>query len=105
MTNLERLKGKFLYPVQESTLIGALLDRGLTDSDVYSVANIRAMDLALADCAMTVITTPNIIEGGYQMSHSNKGELRRLADGLYARWNEVNPFNSSPKVTNASNKW
>lgn len=105
MTNLERLEGRFLFPVKESALAGALLDRGLTDSDDYSVANIRAMDLALADMAMTAITSPTITEGDYQLNHSNKGELRKLADGIYSKWNESNPFDSSPKVRNATNKW
>lgn len=105
MTNLERLSGKFLFPVQESALIGALLDRGLTYTDDYAVANKRAMELTMADMAMTLITSPSITEGGYQINHSNKGELRRLADGIYSRWNEDNPFDFSPKVRDATNKW
>jgi len=106
MTNLERLKAKFMYPLQENTFIGALLDRGLTHSSEYDPDdNKRALDLAMADCCMTAITSPSVVEGGYQLNHSNKGELRRLADGIYNRWNEDNPFDGSPKVTDASNKW
>jgi len=105
MTNLERLSGKFLFPVQESALTGALLDRGLTHDDDYSVDNKRAVELAMADMAMTLITSPTVTEGGYQLNHSNKGELRRLADGIYSRWNEDNPFENSPKVRDATNKW
>lgn len=106
MTNLERLQGKLAYPLKENTFIGALLDRGLdSDTDYNPDTDKRAMDLAMADCAMTAITTPNITESGFQLSHSNKGELRRIADGLYAKWNESNPFDSAPKIVDKTSLW
>lgn len=93
-----------MFPVKSAVLEGALIDRELSSTDTYTKSNLRAMDLAVADCCMTLITSPTVLEGGYQLNHSNKGELRRLAEAIYSKWGESNPYNS-PKVRDATNRW
>lgn len=89
MTNLEALKGKLSYPLSENAFLLALLHRGLTYSDTYVIANKRLLELAQADLITTLITTPNVSEGGYSVSASDKQTLERLANGIYTKYGET----------------
>lgn len=84
MTNLEAIKGKLNYPLSDNSFILALNDRGLVETATYS--NCQAFELAYADSIKTLITAPNISEGGYSISLSDKAALIKLANGIYAKY-------------------
>jgi len=97
MTNLEAIKAKLNYPLTDNAFILALQDRGLASAGVYSGG--ESFDLAYADAITTLATVPNVSEGGYQISLSDKTALLALADGIYTKYSVTNPIKSSLKKT------
>lgn len=86
MTNLEAIKGKLNYPLPDNSFILALNDRGLVETATYLKS--QAFDLAYADCITTLVTAPNVSEGGYSVSLSDKATLIKLANGIYAKYGQ-----------------
>ena len=83
------------YPLLENAFIMALEDRGLTSGSTYS--DRQSLELAQADLINTLITSPNITEGGYSVSLSDKKALLKLADSIYSKYSQINP--AAPKAT------
>jgi len=100
MTNLDALKAAVDYPLKENTFKLACINRSLTEADTYSVSNLRKLELAKADCLSTILSTPTVLEGGFQLSHSNKGEVRKEAERLYKKWGEI-----KSGIADATNQW
>ncbi len=94
MTFLEAIKGKLSYPLSDNAFILALTDRGLTYTDTYAKG--ESFDLAYADTIFTLITSPNVTEGGYSISLSDKKTLLDLANGIYTKYGE--PISSLKKT-------
>jgi hypothetical protein len=92
MTYLEAIKGKVGYPLSDNAFTLALLDRGLTAADTYTAG--QAFDLAYADAVVTLITAPNVSEGGYSVSLSDKETLLKLANGIYTKYGIASPLSS-----------
>lgn len=88
MTYLEAIKARLNYPLSDNAFVLALEDRGLTSTETYVKG--QAFDLAYADAIMTLVTAPNIREGGYSLSLSDKGNLTKLANGIYVKYGAVN---------------
>lgn len=86
MTYLEAIKGKLNYPLSDNAFILALTDRGLTHTDTYVKG--QFFDLAHADTIIMLISSPNITEGGYSVSQSDKNILLDLANGIYVKYGE-----------------
>ena len=97
MTYLEAIRAKLNYPLSENAFIIALEDRGLYSEDVYVSG--EAFDLAYADAITTLVTAPNIQEGGFSVSLADKTALLSLADGIYEKYDIANPIKSSLKKT------
>lgn len=95
MTYLEAIRGKLGYPLSENAFTLALLDRGLTAGDTYAKG--QAFDLAYADAITTLITVPNVTEGGYSVSLTDKKTLLDLAGGIYKKYGVANPMSSLKK--------
>jgi len=95
MTNLEAITAKLNYPLSENTFIVALEDRGVVSDAVY--ATCEAFELAYADTIITLVTTPNITEGGYSISMSEKKTLLSIADKIYTKYSVANPLGSLKK--------
>ena len=95
MTNLEAIKAKVNYPLSDDAYKVALLGRGLIYTDEYT--NRRAMDLAQADLIYTVITSPNITEGGYSVSFTSRTALLKVANAIYSRYGVRNPSTATAK--------
>ena len=93
MTNLEAIKAKLSYPLSDNSYILALSDRGLSSTATYASSDRQSLELAQADLIYTLITTPNVTEGGYSVSLSDKNSMLRLADSIYAKYN-VRPLNT-----------
>lgn len=87
MTFLEAIKGKLNFPLSDNSFIVALNDRGLTETATYAKG--AAFDLAYADAIMTLVTSPNVSEGGYSISITERASLLKLADAIYARNGEA----------------
>lgn len=99
MTYLEALKGKLNFPLSDNSFILALTDRGLTESATY--AKCAAFDLAYADAIMTVITSPNVSEGGYSITLTERSNLLKLAEAMYAKHGQNTPVSKpSAKFVN-----
>lgn len=86
MTNLEAIKGKLNYPLTDNAFKLALADRDLTDTATY--AKCQAFDLAYADSVIMLLTSPNVTEGGYSVSQTDKKMLLDLANGIYVKYGE-----------------
>ena len=91
MTNLEAIKGALNYPLSDNSFILALTKRGLVETATY--IDCQGFDLSYADAIVTLITTPNISEGGYSLSISDKATLIKLANGIYAKCGVKSPLN------------
>lgn len=87
MTFLEAIKGKLNFPLSDNSFIVALNDRGLTETATYTKG--ASFDLAYADAIMTLVTTPNVSEGGYSISITERASLLKLADAIYAKYGEA----------------
>ena len=90
MTNLEALKAKVNYPLSDNAFILALSDRGLVSSAVY--ADRRSLELAQADLLYTIISSPNITEGGYSISVTEKSTIVKIIDSIYKKYGIPNPL-------------
>jgi hypothetical protein len=96
MTNLAAIKAKLNYPLSDNTFILALQDRGLMSAGIYESS--QSFDLAYADAITTLVTAPNITEGGFQVSLPDRVALLQLADSIYIKYNVVNPISSLKKT-------
>ena len=96
MTNLEAIQAKLNYPLSENAFILALQDRGLYSDDVY--AGGESFDLAYADAITTLVTAPDIKEGGFSATLADKKYLLNLADKIYTKYGVVNPTSSLKKT-------
>ena len=87
MTVLEAIKESIGYPISENRANMTLIKRGLTAADeaTESVLNSKAFELATADLMLWMVTAPNISEGGYSLSISDKKTLKELALGIYSK--------------------
>jgi hypothetical protein len=90
MTNLEAIKAKLNYPLTDNAFILALQDRGLASAGIYS--SCESFDLAYADAITTLVTAPDVSEGGYRVSIAEKTNLLSLAAGIYTKYSAVNPI-------------
>ncbi len=85
MTNLEAIKADVVHPLPDNSFKKVLLDRGLLDSEQYNPNNVKPFELAKADALLIVVASPNISEGGYSISVSEKERLEKIASGLYKK--------------------
>lgn len=88
MTILEAIKEAIGYPISDNRANMTLTKRGLTATSeaTGSVLNSESFELATADLIIWMITTPNISEGGYSLSTSDKQQLKDIASGIFAKW-------------------
>jgi hypothetical protein len=95
MTNVEALTAKLAgNPVTSNAMELALLNRGITvtgitSEDTYTVANRKAVELAYADILQELISAPNVSEGGYSLSQSDKNSLRMQANAIYTKYGQT----------------
>lgn len=102
MTNLEAIGASVIYPVEEAKLNKALFDRDLTPTDQYTKENKKALDLACADLYGIMVTAPQISEGGFSLSLSDKSNLLKVASSIYVKYGESDPFAAKSTITGVS---
>ena len=103
MTNLEAIKGRLNFPLSDNALILALEDRDLDSLGTYVKG--QSFDLAYADAIMIILTTPNISEGGYSVSFSDRDTLLKIANGIYSKYGVVNPASSLKPTAKFVQRW
>jgi hypothetical protein len=103
MTYLEAIKAKLSYPLSDNAFILALSDRGLDSTEYYTSG--ESFDLAYADSIVMLLTTPNVSEGGYSISLTDKTALTKLANGIYAKYGALNPLSSLKPTATFVNRW
>lgn len=84
MTIKEALAAKVQCPVSSDTLDVVLTDRGLDGSATYTADNKADVELAVMDVLFMIYTQPDVVEGGYSLSHPQflekiKARLLQLA--------------------------
>ncbi len=92
MTNLEAIRAKLNYPLSDNAFIVAMEDRGVVSDGVYTTG--EAFDLAYADVIISLVTTPNITEGGFSINLADRQTLLSLADKIYTKYSVANPMGS-----------
>lgn len=98
MTYLEAIKAKLNYPLSENAFKVALEDRGLYSEDIYVKG--ESFDLAYADLIITLLTAPNITEGGFNVSMADRKMFIDIADKIYRTYDKASPIDSlKPKAT------
>jgi len=81
MTIKEALAAKVMCPVSDATLDVALLDRSLTGATTYAAATHKEdVDKAVMDVLVMILSQPDIVEGGYSLSHP--GFLEKIRERL-----------------------
>lgn len=105
MTVLEALSVAVNYPVDENKVKKILIDNGLNESDTYTqaIGLSRAFELATANLYVLLLSSANIAEGGYNVSMTDKGNMIKLASGIFAKYGVENPL--KPSIRNRSNYW
>lgn len=106
MTIKEALAAKLQTPISDLALEVILTDRGLDGSATYTAADKESVDLALMDALYTILTQPDIVEGGYSLSHPGlldkvKERLRQLAT-VNGATDVLNLIDPKPTVTSRS---
>lgn len=93
MTILEAIKEAIGYPISVNRANITLIKRGLAGASeaTQEVLNSREFELATADLIYWMITTPNITEGGYHLSVTDKKTLQQIASGIFSKWGVSDP--------------
>lgn len=88
MTIIEAIKSTVGYEIPDMTAELILLKRGLkmTVEATTDILNSRAFGLATADCCKWILTCPDVKEGSFSLSMSDKQALKDLASGIYQKW-------------------
>lgn len=99
MTILEAIKEAIGYPISDNRAEMTLTKRGLskTATATQAVLTGKAFELATADLMIWLITAPNVSEGGYSLSVSDKSTLKSIASGIYSKWNVSDPGRPTAK--------
>lgn len=89
MTIKEAIAAKVQCPVSDHTLEVVIIDRGLNGSATYTATDKEDVEWAVMDILFMIYTQPDIVEGGYHLSHPNfvdkiKARLVQLATALGA---------------------
>ena len=96
MTNYEAIKSKVGYPLSKNAFYLALENRGLISTDTYTVSNKQLLELAYADLIVTILSSPDVREGGYYVAMNDRRYLINIANGIYQRNGEVCPYIEKP---------
>jgi len=103
MTNLEAIKSTVAgYPLPDNTFIKVLMDRGLSATVEYAGKS-KNFELATADLYMVLVSATNITEGDFSISLTDKGNLAKMAETIYRKWDDSSINGSG--ISDASFLW
>ena len=104
MTNSEAIISASGYPVSADAVTRICTDRGITSSETYTGRD-KAFELAMADVYAMLAASPNISEGGYSISITDRSQLSRMADAIYSKWGDGMSAAGIPNIRNRSSLW
>lgn len=79
MTNKERLISLLGFSPDENTVIGTLMDMGISSSDTYEVSNSIALKKAAIQCMEVLLTTADTTnENSYQITYDRAAVEARI---------------------------
>lgn len=104
MTNLEALSAASNHPFDDIKIRKILLDNGLNESGSYFGLT-KDFELATAALYVLIVTSPNISEGDFSVSPSEKTALIGLASGIFSKYGVEDPLTSKSVIRNRSNYW
>lgn len=99
MTILEAIKEAVGYPISDNRANMTLIKMGFTGASeaTSAVLNSKEFELATADLINWMITAPDISEGGYRLSITDKKSLRQIASGILSKWGVSDPLSPTVK--------
>lgn len=105
MTNLEKIRARVKHPMfTNNDFVSALEDRGLVSTDQFDLTiNKQALDLTEADMLCRIISLPNVSEGGFSVSVTEKETLKKQASAIYSKYGETGL--STTIIQDASELW
>lgn len=95
MTNLQALQSVIgvNYPYDANMYSKALIDASaipgcltLAEGDEYVAANAKTIDLCVAGLVLTIISSPDVQEGGYKVTVADRQALLTLRNTLLAKY-------------------
>lgn len=78
MTNKEALVAALMVSVSDNSLEKAMIDGGVTSAAQYTLSDAKAIDLCVINVLQSVLSSPNISEGGYSIEHDRPALQARL---------------------------
>ena len=102
MTILDAIKADVSYPLSDNAFELALIKRGLTSADTVTaiITASEEYELAVADCLMSAATSPDVKEGGYSVSMSDKKNIIARANGIYSKYGISSSLKPTAKFVN-----
>lgn len=100
MTNKEALQAVIVEKASDNLLDKALLDQSITGAAAYTASDASKIDLAAIDVLQSLLSVPNVSEGGYSVSYDRTAILNRI-EMLRAKTNTT----LRPVIRDASNRW
>lgn len=107
MTNLEALKSivGVNYPMDPNLFLKAMIDQEVSETGEYTKDNERSIDICSIQGLVTLITAPDIKEGGYSISIPQRDNIFKLISSLCDKWDLPDPFAFKGKIQDASQLW
>ena len=102
MTNLDALQASCNYPIDTAKSQKLLIDQGIDPNGAYTGLN-EPFELATANLYVFLLTSANITEGGYQVSMTDKSNMKSLASAIFSKYGKLNPFNA--QIRDRSDRW
>ena len=98
MTKREALKATINFPMPDLSIDKALIDAGIIGTDMYTVADVRLIDIAAIGLLFVLLTTGKVKEGDYSLEPADKDALTIIYSHLCAKHGLVNGLVSKPTV-------
>jgi hypothetical protein len=100
MTNIEALTASVGYPFTKQEVELACINRGIAPDADYSAPS-RAFDLAKADLYLVAYNKPNISEGGFSVTQSEKQSFLKLRKSIFRKYGIEDTFapDSEPEIS------
>jgi hypothetical protein len=100
MTNKEALVAVVLVDANDNLLEKALADGSITSTDNYSPENSQAVDSAAISVLRSILSMPDITEGGYSIRY-DRASIQKRIDALAANVG----IDNGPVIRDASDRW
>ena len=108
MTNQEALAAFLLIPVPDNALVLALTNRESDPEEQYTVDEREGVEKALMDVLVSVMTNPDITEGGYSIKNPDREKIKFRILALATKYSEqavIDQFGSATPTIRRASIW